>query len=95
MERPVQPILYFDGTGGSLGRGICHAEIGSADFIGDCKQSRATLSPLGMYEGNDHALPLRGNLTLAMASYNAMNDAATIELDSGECIPCQPIYSSG
>ena len=46
-ERPAQPVLYLDGTGGAVGRGICHVEIGCADFIAvgdsDAKQSRATL----------------------------------------------------
>lgn len=32
--RPARPIMYFDGTGGSLGKGISHSEIGSADFAG-------------------------------------------------------------
>ena len=46
----ARPILFFDGTGGSFGKeGITHAEIGSADFTGDCKQSRSTLSPLALY----------------------------------------------
>jgi len=31
-DRPAQPVLYLDGTGGSLGRGITHGEVGCADF---------------------------------------------------------------
>lgn len=73
-ERPAQPILYLDGTGGALGRGICHGEMGCADFMSvgdaDTKQSRASLQPLFLYEGNDHAKSLRDNLDLAMTSYN-------------------------
>eukprot|EP00965_Chrysotila_dentata_P201689 6180697-Pleurochrysis_carterae.AAC.1 len=49
-QRPATPVLYLDATGGSLGRGITHVEVGSADFIGDTKQSRSTLAPLGLYE---------------------------------------------
>jgi hypothetical protein len=90
-QRPARPILYFDGTGGSLGKGIAHAELGSADFTGDCKQSRATLSPLAMYEGNDHALPLRANLTLCMESFIALSDDGSLTCDNGETIPCEPI----
>ena len=71
-ERPARPIYYFDGTGGSLGKGIAHAELGSADFTGGCKQSRATLCPLNLYSGNDHALPLRANVAMTMDSFNAM-----------------------
>ena len=75
-DRPAQPILFLDGTGGALGRGICHGTIGCADFVavGDCdaKQSRATLQPLFLYEGNDHAMPLRANLELAISSYNRL-----------------------
>jgi hypothetical protein len=44
-DRPAQPVLFLDGTGGSLGRGICHGEIGCADFIAvgdsDAKQAGA------------------------------------------------------
>ena len=53
-ERPAQPVLFLDGTGGSLGKGICHGEIGCADFkkVGDSdtKQSRSTLQPLFLYQ---------------------------------------------
>ena len=90
-SRPARPILFFDGTGGSLGKGIAHAELGSADFTGDCFQSRSTLSPLALYEGNDHALPLRANLTLCMDSFIALSNAKEIVLDDGACIPCEPI----
>ena len=77
-ERPAQPILFLDGTGGALGRGICHGEMGCADFMQvgdtDTKQSRASLQPLFLYEGNDHAHALRDNLDLAMTSYNKLVD---------------------
>jgi hypothetical protein len=89
--RPARPVLYFDGTGGSLGKGICHAELGSADFTGECKQSRATLNPLSMYSGNDHALPLRANMALSMDSFNALRAGAELEREDGTIIPCQPI----
>ena len=91
LTRPAHPILFFDGTGGSLGKGVCHAEIGSADFLGDCLQSRATLSPLALYEGNDHALPLRANMRLAVDSFNRMIREAIIRRGDGECLPCQPL----
>ena len=75
-ERPAQPVLFLDGTGGPLGTGICHGEVGCADFIAvgdsDAKQSRATLQPLFLYAGNDHALPLRANLELSVKTYNAL-----------------------
>ena len=36
-DRPAQPVLFLDGTGGSIGRGVSHGEIGCADFkaVGD------------------------------------------------------------
>ena len=89
--RPARPILFFDGTGGSLGKGICHAELGSADFSGDCKQSRQTLNPLAMYTGNDHALPLRANLEFSMGSFNQLSKDGQIERDDGVRLPCEPI----
>eukprot|EP00966_Prymnesium_polylepis_P081928 1897630-Prymnesium_polylepis.1 len=91
QDRPARPVLFFDGTGGSLGKGIAHAELGSADFAGDCSQSRSTLSPLALYEGNDHALPLRQNLSLCMKSFDALCEAGELERDDGVSIPCQPI----
>ena len=80
INRPAQPILFLDGTGGALGRGICHGEMGCADFIAvgdsDAKQSRATLQPLFLYEGTDHTHDLRGNIELAITSYNQLVDQA-------------------
>jgi hypothetical protein len=76
LERPAQPVLFFDGTGSSLGRGLCHGELGCADFKAvddvDARQSRSTLQPLFAYQGNDHANDLRGNLELAIDSYNKL-----------------------
>jgi hypothetical protein len=82
-ERPAQPFLYVDGTGASLGKGVCHSELGSADFIGTCKQSRATLSPLSLHEGTDHAGDMRENLPLVAESFNRLIHAGSIERDDG------------
>eukprot|EP00965_Chrysotila_dentata_P121129 4006069-Pleurochrysis_carterae.AAC.1 len=71
-ERPAQPVLYLDATGASLGRGVTHCEIGSADFTGTTKQSRATLAPLAQYEGSDKAVPLREHLDISLPSYNRL-----------------------
>lgn len=90
-DRPARPILYFDGTGGSLGKGITHAEIGSADFAGECKQSRATLMPLALYQGSDHALPLRANLSLSLDTFNALIKQGSFTTESGAHVPCEPI----
>ena len=76
VARPAQPVLFLDGTGGALGRGICHGEMGCADFIAvgdsDAKQSRATLQPLFLYEGTDHTGDLRSNLDVVWKSYNLL-----------------------
>ena len=74
-----------------MGKGICHVELGSADFTGDCRQSRATLCPLAMYEGNDHALPLRENLSMAMNTFNTLIADGSIPSDDGMGIPCEPL----
>mmetsp|Transcript_13806 Transcript_13806/g.29915 ORF Transcript_13806/g.29915 Transcript_13806/m.29915 type:complete len:277 (+) Transcript_13806:201-1031(+) len=88
-ERSAQPFFYVDGTGGSLGKGICHAEIGSAYFAG-AKQLRATLTPVGLGEGTDHAGDLRENLPIAAASYNKLIAAGTIAREDGSAVPCRP-----
>ena len=76
VKRPATPVLFLDGTGGALGRGITHGEIGCADFIAvgdsDARQSRATLLPLFLYEGTDHTGDLRSSLELAITSYNRL-----------------------
>ena len=83
LERPAQPVLYLDGTGGSIGRGVSHGEMGSADFKSvndaDCKQSRMTLQPLFAYEGTDHTGDLRANLELSIESYNKLCDIGSFE----------------
>ena len=89
-ERPAQPFLYVDGTGASLGKGVCHSELGSADFAGTCKQSRATMSPLSLHEGTDHAPDLRENLPLVAESFNRLIHAGRIERDDGSVIPARP-----
>ena len=80
--RPAQPLMFLDGTGGALGRGVCHGEMGSADFIEDCKQSRSTLAPLSQSESSDHALPLRENMEFAFSTFNQM--------EHDKCIACDP-----
>eukprot|EP00965_Chrysotila_dentata_P247785 6207960-Pleurochrysis_carterae.AAC.2 len=55
-HRPGLPMLYLDGTGASLGKGLLNAELGCADFVGTCKQSRAVMQPLAAAEGNDHSI---------------------------------------
>lgn len=58
---------------------------------GDCLQSRNTLMPLAMYEGNDHALPLRANLDFALSSFNRLIKQGSFETEIGESVPCEPI----
>ena len=103
-ERPALPVLFLDGTGGSLNRGICHGTIGCADFkaVGDsdAKQSRATLQPLFLYEGSDHSAPLEASTQLAIASYNKLVNAGFFDRVSfrsdneTERIPCRPITAA-
>ena len=103
-ERPALPVLFLDGTGGSLNRGICHGTIGCADFkaVGDsdAKQSRATLQPLFLYEGSDHSAPLEASTQLAIASYNKLVNAGYFDRVSfrsdneTERIPCRPITAA-
>jgi len=88
--RPAQPFLYIDGTGGSLGKGIAHTELGTADFANGAKQSRATLSPLALFEGSDHGESLRENMPLVAQSYNALIKSETITRHDGSSIPSRP-----
>ena len=106
-ERPAQPVLFLDGTGGALGRGITHGEVGCADFrkVGDedVRQSRATLQPLFLYEGTDHGCDQRANLELSIDSYNrlvAKGYFDCLALSSADpdaatkCIPCRPMTAA-
>ena len=83
IARPAQPVLFFDGTGSALGHGLCHGEMGCADFkqVGDAdaRQSRSNLQPLFAYQGNDHGDQLRANLELSITSYNKLVAQATFD----------------
>lgn len=85
------PILVP--TGASLGRGITHVEAGSADFDGDAKQSRMTMSPLALYEGSDKAVPLREHLDLVFGSWNHLICRGFISTSVGD-VPARPITSA-
>ena len=94
MKRPAMPVLVVDGTGQSLSKALTHCELGSADFTGDCKQSRKTLQPLAAYADNDHTMPLREHLQLVAKTYNELiKDGAITKLD-GTTIPARPISSA-
>ena len=92
-ERPAQPIFFVDATGAALGRGLTHAEIGSADFDGNAKQSRSTLAPVAAYEGSDKGAPLCENLDLVLPSFNRMIIRGAIDRD-GETIPARPMTAA-
>ena len=93
IERPAQPILFLDGTGAGF-KGICHGEMGCADFIAvgdsDARQSRHTLQPLFLYNGSDHSQDLRSNIDLAITSYNQLVKVGYIdryyEMSNGESV---------
>ena len=93
-DRPAQPTFLFDGTGQSLGKPLCHAELGSADFINDCRQSRKTLQPLQASEGTDHAVSIRETMDYATKTFNELIKAASITLENGQTIPARPIASA-
>lgn len=97
FDRPAQPVLFLDGTGGALGRGITHGEVGCADFmkVGDCdtRQSRATLQPLFLYEGTDHAGDQRANLELSIDSYNKLVMKGAFDRGT-ESIPTRPLTAA-
>ena len=104
VARPAQPVLFLDGTGGALGRGICHGEMGCADFIAvgesDAKQSRATLQPLFLYEGTDHAGDLRSELNLVWTSYNKLVEQGSFtrwdrdDPSVTEVLPCRAMTAA-
>ena len=93
-DRPAMPVLTLDGTGAALGRGVCHESVGSADFVGGVKQSRATLKPAGLYSGNDHAMHLRENAAYVAQTYNKVIASGSIQRADGSSIPAHPISSA-
>ena len=78
-------------AGSARGRRL--TATGSADFTGDAKQSRKTLSPLGLYEGSDKGMPLRQYLDLVLVSWNRLIARGSIT-QNGEDIPAMPITSA-
>ena len=94
-DRPAQPIFFIDATGCALGRGFTHAEIGTADFIGDTKQSRATLQSLAGYEGSDHTPDLLDNLPETLPSFNKMILAKKFTPTNATApIPARPLIAA-
>ena len=93
LARPAQPVLYLDATGASLGKGWTHVEVGSADYAGDCCQSRSTMGPLAGWTGSDKAIPIRENCSAVLPGFNRMVAAATL-LVFGKELPCRPITSA-
>ena len=93
-ERPAQPVYYLDGTGQSLGKPLCHSEMGSADFTGDCRQSRKTLQPLQASEGTDHAQSIRDTMMYTSEKYNKLIAEKEIVRSDGTRILARPIASA-
>lgn len=91
LARPAQPVLYLDGTGSCIGRGLGHAEVGCADFIKGVKQSRRTLAPVAAWEGNDHRPDQEENLDVVMPSFNRAVLNPVLKLEGREGIPMRPI----
>ena len=93
VARPAQPVLYLDATGASLGRGFTHVEMGSADFAGECRQSRATMGPLAAWTGSDKAIPIRENCTRVLPGFNTMVGSGKLCIGEKE-VPCRPLTAA-
>ena len=89
--RPATPVLYLDGTGSSIGKGLGHAEIGSADYQDGTKQSRRTLKPVAAWEGGDHRPDQAENLDIVFPSFNKAVAAATLYVEGRGEVPMRPI----
>ena len=98
--RPAQPVFYIDATGSGLGRGLTHAEMGSADFIGNAFQSRSSMQPLAGYEGSDKGASIRANLPNVMPSFNSMitggyfEAPATLKAKYPKGLPVRPLVAA-
>ena len=74
-------MLFLDGTGAGLGRGLCHGEMGCADFIAvgdsDAKQSRSSLQyPWSEHAGQPSIVGTDAAASCATAPRSAINSSA-------------------
>lgn len=69
---PLMLVLTGDATGGWRGDAVTHGELGIGSWVKGKAQSRLTLLPLFLMEGDDSAENLRNKITKVADAYNKL-----------------------
>lgn len=75
---PLMITLTGDATGGWRGDAVTHGEIGIGSWAAGKAQSKLTLLPIFLMEGDDSAENLRNRMAKVAASYNAMKKKGSL-----------------
>lgn len=75
---PLLLVLTGDATGGWRGDAVTHGELGIGSWVRGKAQSRLTLLPLFLMEGDDSAENLRNKLAKVADAYNTLKSRGTL-----------------
>lgn len=78
---PLMVILTGDATGGWRGDAVTHGELGIGSWAAGKAQSKLTLLPIFLMEGDDSAENLRSRIAKVAASYNAMKKRGSLAIN--------------
>lgn len=79
-QTPLMLVLTGDATGGWRGDAITHGELGIGSWAAGKAQSRLTLLPIFLMEGEDSAENLRSRMDKVAAAYNAMKEKGSLTI---------------
>lgn len=80
-NKPLVLVLTGDATGGWRGDAVTHGELGIASWSAGKAQSRLTLLPLFLMEGDDSAENLRNRAMSTATSYNKLKLKGVLTVD--------------
>lgn len=77
---PLMLVLTGDATGGWRGDAVTHGEFGIGSWAKGKAQSRLTLLPIFLMEGDDSAENLRNKITPIAERYNQLKQRGTLNI---------------
>lgn len=77
---PLTLVLTGDATGGWRGDAVTHGELGIGSWAKGKAQSRLTLVPLFLFEGDDSAENLRNRASGIATAFNKLHERGRLTL---------------